>query len=554
MANRTPNPEHRDVVVLGAGAAGLLLARHLRRARPDLRITVVDPGPLADRARSKVGESSTESSSWYLQERLGLGEHLADEHVKKMGLRFFLPGETSGTRPEFGLFAPGPRSFGIPFAGLDPVTWQLHRGRLEAFLADELVRDGVEVRPFTRAEIRLGAPHRLAVGTERWTASWVIDASGGGGALPVAPGEDQALGHVAHAAWFWVDRRLDPDGFSSDPAFRARLPADLRWRSTTHLVGEGYWVWLIALGDGSTSVGVVTDPAIHPREAFTTPEGCRGWISTHEPALAGALGDAPWVGYARRGWESHARRTLVSGERWGVTGDTAAFLDPLFSSGLDLLAIGNELLVPRILDDLDGADVARDARRASGLFSRIVEQYLRLYLGSYRVMGHPRAMMAKIGWDLAVYLGFLAPMVRSGRLGEEAFVQRAGFVGQGVASLQERVSAMLVAWAARRCPPVTGVVDQGQCAPLASVVEHLRAAREGDVLPHLHANLGVLEQLAVAIFRRAGEELGLPVPVGPLNPYAIGPDPARWAADGLEGGRRVEVEPWIAAGTEALWL
>ena len=66
-----------DVVIVGAGLAGLTLARHLRREVPGVRVGLVDAGALpVDRGRSKVGESATEASSWYLAERLGLRDLL----------------------------------------------------------------------------------------------------------------------------------------------------------------------------------------------------------------------------------------------------------------------------------------------------------------------------------------------------------------------------------------------------------------------------------------------------------------------------------------------
>jgi flavin-dependent dehydrogenase len=554
--NKTAAPSAAafDVVLFGGGLAGLCLARQLLREAPGMRVALVDPGRLpADPGRSKVGESSTEVSSWYLNERLGLGEHLESAQIKKLGLRFFLPGPTFAERPEFGLMTPGPRSFAVPFAGLNPTTWQLHRGRLEAALHSELVGLGVTIRPNTHATVRLGAPHRVDLDGERWTARWVVDASGGAGALPVDRDGDRVFAHRAQAAWFWVPIRVDPDRFSDDPDFRGRIPPDLRWRSTTHLVGDGYWVWLIALADGSTSVGVVTDPTVHAPETFAAAEGCQGWIARHEPALAEALKDTSWAGYSHRRWNSRLRRALVSDERWALTGDSAAFLDPLFSSGLDFLAIANELVVPRILADLAGRAVGREARRASSLFARIVEQYLHLYVGGYRVMGHPRAMMGKIVWDHAVYLGFLAPVVRSGALADEAFMTRVGFVGQAIATLQERVSAMLVRWAGHPCPPVRGTLDQTGCAPLSVITERLRQ-RDGDLVGRLQANLGVMEQVAVALFGSAAQGVGLNVPDGPVNPYAIGLDPGAWERDGLWAGRRVEPEPWIRDGLERAWL
>ena len=38
----------------------------------------------------------------------------------------------------------------------------------------------------------------------------------------------------------------------------------------THFCGRGYWFWVISLASGSTSFGLVADPAWHPLETFNT--------------------------------------------------------------------------------------------------------------------------------------------------------------------------------------------------------------------------------------------------------------------------------------------
>ena len=38
----------------------------------------------------------------------------------------------------------------------------------------------------------------------------------------------------------------------------------IRKFSTNHLLGEGYWVWLIPLSTGPISIGVVRRPALPP--------------------------------------------------------------------------------------------------------------------------------------------------------------------------------------------------------------------------------------------------------------------------------------------------
>ena len=99
------DPSWYDVVICGAGLAGLTLARQLRMKHPNLKVALFDkqkrPFP---ESCLKVGESSVEVGTHYFADRLQLQEYFASKHVPKLGLRFFF-GDTKGPfeqRPEFG--------------------------------------------------------------------------------------------------------------------------------------------------------------------------------------------------------------------------------------------------------------------------------------------------------------------------------------------------------------------------------------------------------------------------------------------------------------------
>ena len=63
----------------------------------------------------------------------------------------------------------------------------------------------------------------------------------------------------------------------------------MRQFSTNHLIGEGYWVWLIPLASGPISIGIVADPRYHPYEEITTLDGLIDWFKRHEPQLGEAV-------------------------------------------------------------------------------------------------------------------------------------------------------------------------------------------------------------------------------------------------------------------------
>ena len=56
-------------------------------------------------------------------------------------------------------------------------------------------------------------------------------------------------------------------------------------------MGRGYWVWLIPLGSGSTSFGIVADDEVHPGARYSRFEGALEWLREFEPQCA-ELADA----------------------------------------------------------------------------------------------------------------------------------------------------------------------------------------------------------------------------------------------------------------------
>jgi len=126
-----------DVVIAGAGLAGLSLARQLIREQPDLSLAIVDKQqrPLPDAAH-KVGESAAEAGSHYLGNQLGLKEYLRANHYNKYGIRYFL-GDSRlpiERRTEWGTDRNMPVS-----------TYQLDRGRLENDMRRFALEDGIHL-------------------------------------------------------------------------------------------------------------------------------------------------------------------------------------------------------------------------------------------------------------------------------------------------------------------------------------------------------------------------------------------------------------------------
>ena len=82
--------EKYDIVICGAGLAGLTLALQLRRQLPEKSILILEKevGPIPAGIH-KVGESMTEGGTFLLRQLAGLKDYIESTHIKKLGLRFF---------------------------------------------------------------------------------------------------------------------------------------------------------------------------------------------------------------------------------------------------------------------------------------------------------------------------------------------------------------------------------------------------------------------------------------------------------------------------------
>lgn len=119
----------------------------------------------------------------------------------------------------------------------------------------------------------------------------MVDASGRNRVLPRQLDLKQPDEHHCNAVWFSVATEIDIGRWSDDAAWQGRLVEGDRAMSTNHLMGEGYWVWLIRLASGATSVGIVADPAFHAFDDYNTLAKAAAWLREHEPQCAAVLAE-----------------------------------------------------------------------------------------------------------------------------------------------------------------------------------------------------------------------------------------------------------------------
>lgn len=343
MQNRTTNGANGkyDVAVAGGGPAGAALATFLQRRGHRCIVLEARQFP-----RYHIGESLIPNTYGVL-DRLGLLPKLRrSDYPVKYSVRFVSP---SGEESQ-------PFYFFETIEGERSQTWQVERGSFDEMCLESARESGVEVRQNHPVE-KVVFDNGRAVGVVARDADGqaveigarvVVDASGRTsligrqlGLTSRVPGLDKA------AIWSY---------------FRGgkRLEGIDEGETTVFMLPRRGWFWYIPLPDDVVSVGIVADPdylfdespdfnAVFPREvARCSPLSAR---------LAPAQQIAPIRGLRRLAY----RNVRVAGDGWLMVGDAAAFLDPIYSSGLFLALAGAELAAECVHDAL-AADECSEAR------------------------------------------------------------------------------------------------------------------------------------------------------------------------------------------------
>ena len=513
-------PETCDVLIVGGGLAGLTLALQLAQQDADLRITVLErhrlPYPIA---AHKVGESTVEIGAHYFAEVLGLRRHLQDKHLRKFGLRFFFPrGDAVSTWAEAG----SSHYLATP-------SYQIDRGVFENHLVHCCRQAGVTVRDGARvAEIEFGQPHRVRAveaGTDSHIdATWLIDASSRNAIIKRSQGLARDNAHDCNAVWFRINERVQIDDWCDDADWRARTDPPRRWQSTNHLMGAGYWLWLIPLAGGATSVGIVSDPALHDLDAMRDIDRALDWIDREQPlcgkALRGVLADgAEVMDFRRLRNYSHGAKQVFSKDRWAATGEAGVFLDPFYSPGSDFIALSNTMIAALIARDRAGQRFSAQAAIYQEVYFSFYESTLALYQGQYPLFGQPRIMAVKILWDYAYYWAILALIFTQGRTTDLSLLARLKQPLLRLRELNLRVQGLLRRWSETEHHDAAGCFfDQCDYAWLAQLNEELTQPLDDDALrARLQGNAAQLESRCGEIARLVRElspetDLGEPWP------------------------------------------
>jgi flavin-dependent dehydrogenase len=505
-------PSAVDVAICGGGLAGLLLARQIRRELPQLSVAVMESTtrPLPDSAH-KVGESSVELGSQYL-ERLGFAEYLKDNHLYKLGLRFF-PG--GGQLPLAERVEIGPSA--------EPIvhSYQLDRGRLETDLRGFIEEDGVSLIEGARVkdvDLESEGDHALSYELDgelhQLNARWVFDATGRDALLRRKLKSTRKLQHKANAGWYRVKGRVDICDMvpASEKEWHARPGGDERWRSTNHFMGAGYWAWVIPLSTGNTSIGLVVHDEVHGHKCVASHAAIVEFFREHEPHLLKLLEPFEVVDHLCLRTYSHGVGRAWSENRWAMVGEAGAFVDPLYSPGTDFIALANCFTLEMLHVDAAGGDLKVKASQLNNHYRSMVQATMELFRNAAPVYGHPSAMATKVFWDNFAYWTYTCQFFQQDlcKLDNEGFAPF-GAVGQRFFGLGNQVQKLLTAWS-ELAPEGQEVRFYGAPHfPSVLIDAHIQMGEKmshGELLEYMQMRLPQAEEMAGEIVLRVVQLLG----------------------------------------------
>ena len=526
--------EKYDVVILGGGLAGLTLALQLKQSKPDISALVLekrlDNAPVASH---KVGESVVEMGSYYLREVLHLKEYLIEHQLPKFGFRFFLSPEHRGNiakRIELGSRILYP----IPAHHID-------RGLFENELLSRLNNIGVEVALGAAVKnVELSKTghkiHFEKEGNDYYKeGKWVIDSTGRRSLLKRKLGIEKELDHPINAVWFRLACEIDVDDWSESETWRTSIEPGLRKLATNHLMGEGYWVWIIPLVSGHTSIGIVADPSFHSFDHFNTFEKAFNWLEMYEPVAAKMLGKhkKEQVDFKVMKDFSHDTKQFYSADRWGLTGDAGTFMDALYSPGADFIALSNTWLTELILRDIAGENISLRTMIYGHAQRELLNGWMQLYKNMYSLFGETQIMMMKVIWDLGTYWAIPTLMFMNNGFTNIAVLKRysAGSIsiGRRFSKLNEQTQKLFLAWSQHDLEPCS---DQHlNTFELNCLYQfHVELAEKYDpenLMHKIESNLEILEQISAETFRLVSAQIkGTPLDMK-VDPYNMTLDDTR---------------------------
>ncbi len=354
-----------DVLVVGGGPAGSSAANLLAQDGHDVLLVERDKFP-----RFHIGESLLPYSLPILEKMKVLDDIEAHGFQKKFGAHF--------------IFEPGGDLRNAVFdEGLDKnraMAYHVHRAEFDHILLKKAREVGADVREEHRVT-------QFEVDGDRVKGARVVDSEGrpfqvNAKVVVDASGRDTILGSQLGL------KERDPF-LKQGSIFTHFRGAELnmgREGGDVMICGTpSGWFWLIPLGDDISSIGVVLPSSSMKKREGRSLEEFFDALVADSPEMTRRLKGAEKIRPIEPMADFSYVMKEIAGHGWVLAGDSAAFLDPVFSSGVHIALVAAEeaaACISRALN-ANGAVKKEDFEPYEQKIGRGVKRFRKYILGIY---------------------------------------------------------------------------------------------------------------------------------------------------------------------------
>lgn len=393
-----------DVVIMGGGLSGSLLAIHILREKPDASVAIIEQSLSFPK---KVGESTSDLSALFFR-RFKI-DAFWETQIDKCGLRFWFNDQQNNDLAHCSEFA----SPTYPWEGSGI---QINRHDLDEHLLTVVKELGATVyrpaqvtdftyQPFS-STINFSAneqPHTC-------NCKWLVDATGRAHVIAKKMGWYQDYQpHQVASSWAHFSQLKDLNAWDGRQSIYPAEIGEKRRNATCHFMRKGYWVWYIPLSDQTVSLGVVYNKNLVQR-GETAPEAFFNQLLKDDLVLNALTASASYENFVHIDHLSFVNRK--SFDQGLVTiSESAAFVDPLFSPGMELVCQESLWVAPLIVAHLQtGIYQANKWNNFANRFGNAVATRFQTVERRYSLMGDFTIFSLLTQFELAGYFaGFVLP-------------------------------------------------------------------------------------------------------------------------------------------------